>query len=170
MQRFTFPVSVMLERREIQRSGWSVPHWELLGVVSGQPGAASASGPQVVRDEDQRVQILWGGLTLELYKDESENYWHNLMAGQPLIFVVCRPPEDDESNEYEMRPALVSVNGDDASAHTEAEDLVLSAPMPAEIYRWVEAFVLEHFQPGPRKVRKRKNWTEDEGEQRQPRT
>ena len=163
MQRFRFPVSVLLERREISRSGWSVPHWELVGVVGGQPEAATA-GPRLVEQAGDRRRILWGGLSLELFADESESYWHNLTAADPLIFVVCRSLEDQAPpfDGAEMVPELVSVSGDDASAHTEADDLVLSAPMPAEIYRWVEQFVVEHFRPAPRKARKRKNWTEDD--------
>lgn len=165
LQRYLFPVSVLIERREVARAGWSVPHWDLVGVVGGQPEAARP-GPRLVQDDPDCRRILWGGLEVELFADESETYWHNLTAAEPLIFVICRELEDRTPafEGAEMRPELVSVSGDDASAHTEADDLVLSAPMPAEIYRWVEEFVVEHFRPAPRKVRKRKNWTEDQGD------
>jgi hypothetical protein len=40
----------------------------------------------------------------------------------------------------------------------EVEEDVFSVPMPAEIYRWVENFVLQHYVPERRKKRKREDW------------
>jgi hypothetical protein len=33
--------------------------------------------------------------------------------------------------------------------------------MPAELYRWAERFVLEHYFPEKHRKRKRDNWKED---------
>jgi hypothetical protein len=40
----------------------------------------------------------------------------------------------------------------------ETEELVESVDMPAELYRWAERFVLEHYVPKKRKKRKRDDW------------
>lgn len=161
-----FPVSVILAREEVQVGRWTAPRWRALGVVAGTPpgeegasvhaaGGAESGAPharQVVA-EDGQVAHLWRGFTLRLYPDSTESYWHNLLGRQPSLFVICRPNEDDE-----LEPCAVSANYDEAGAYMEADDTVLSVPMPPEIYRWIEEYVVRYFRPVERKVRKRKDW------------
>ena len=40
----------------------------------------------------------------------------------------------------------------------ETDEIVESVGMPAELYRWVERFVLQHYVPEKRRKRKRDNW------------
>ena len=46
----------------------------------------------------------------------------------------------------------------------EADEVVESVAMPAELYRWVEQYVLENYLPEKRKKRKRDNWKEAESD------
>lgn len=168
----TFPVSVILARDEVQVGRWRAPRWRALGVVAGASCDTDAGGSELSGDawtrrhpdlslrsrqvaaEDGQVARLWSGFTLRLYRDSTESYWHNLLGRQPKLFVICRP---DDSGELE--PCAISANYDEAGAYMEADDTVLSVPMPPEIYRWIEQYVVKYFRPVERKARKRKDWT-----------
>lgn len=86
---------------------------------------------------------------MRLHRDEAESYYWNLMAAQPQLFVICR------ERDAEPEPFLVTASHDEAGAYMESDEVVFSVPMPPEIYRAVEAFVIEHYVPTPRKKRKR---------------
>jgi len=151
-----FTVSVLMACRQVEHRGWSVPRWELLGIVPGREAEAGGGERQVVHQESGLIRVLWRGLRLELFRDAAESYWFNLTSSTPSLFLVCR--EDTEGGQA---PFLVTADHDEATAHLESEDGVFSTPIPPEIYQGIERFVVQHYQPGPRKKRKRKNWSEE---------
>jgi hypothetical protein len=53
----------------------------------------------------------------------------------------------------------VTANPDEASAHLEGDEQVFATPIPPEIYKELERFVVEYYVPRPRRKRKRKNWS-----------
>ena len=55
--RLSVPVAVILGRRIVSRSGWSVPSWRVVGVVSGDnlPGR-EARAVSVHSDDDEEQQ------------------------------------------------------------------------------------------------------------------
>ncbi len=152
-----FPVSVIMQRQQIQHGRWRVPRWELLGLVAGETIAAQENKKTLVRSDQSGEQYLWSGFTVQLYKDSAESYWYNLVGKHPSLFVICRPDDDGEP-----APFAVSANYDEAGAYMEADDTVFSAPMPPEVYQWLERYVLEHYVPQTPRKRKRKNWVEEE--------
>lgn len=153
------PVSVMMERKRIQRDRWSFPSWQALGVlVAGSEATVQQVSASSVYKDEHSEQFLWSGFVLELFKDGCESYWYNLMSDKPLLFVVCQQDED-ESDEQE--PCLVTASADEANAHVEADDTAYSVPMPPEIHQWVERFVVDNYQPEEKKKRKRKDWAKD---------
>jgi hypothetical protein len=146
----SFNVSVILEQ---QLSSWGgVSASEVVGVV------ASVAQEGVIHADEGRRQLLHSGFSLKLYQDEAESYYMNLMGERPAVFVVCRQEEDDEGG---LTPLLVTLSYDEASSYMEVDEPVFSVPMPPELYRWVEAFVLRNFVPREKKRRKRENWTEE---------
>ena len=150
-----FPISVILERREVRHGAIPMPQWDVVGVVAGDTISTPAEERCVVIHSDsERTETLWPGFDLVLYKDSADSYWYNLTAASPSLFVICQ--EDDE---YELAPVHVSANYDEAGAHMEADDMVFSAPMPPEVYQWVERYVLENYVPQQPRKRKRENWT-----------
>ncbi|UCE88419.1 MAG: DUF3305 domain-containing protein [Pseudomonadota bacterium] len=149
-------VSVVLQRQDVTSGRWSSVRWELLGVVVGEPLAAHDAGRRLIHADTAYRRYLWPGYTLTLHRDSAEDYWHNLMGVNPLVFAVCREDENREPH-----PFLVTVDGDEATSFSEADDLVLSAPMPAELYKRVENFVVHYYRPQQPKKRQRKNWTEE---------
>lgn len=148
------PLTLVVERSDIQVGRWTTPRWQVLGVVAGehlQPdlaaAVATASGSQC---------RLWSDLQLSLYKDGAESYWHNLQSKRPGLFVICRPDEDGE-----LQPFMVTADQNEAAAYMEADDTVLPADMPAEVYQWLEQFVIRHYKPQAPKKTHRPHRRED---------
>ncbi len=127
------------------------------GALSVRAGGAEKT---VISDVDASRHVLWTGFTLEFFRDGGESYWHTLVGEQQQLFVVC---QDDEDGQF--TPILVTADYDEAMAYQEADDTILSAPMPEKIYRVLERFVLENYAPSKRKKRKRKKWHDEESDE-----
>ncbi len=142
----TFDVSVILQIPPGGMGG------EVIGVV-----ASGVDEALTMHSDAAGERVLCPGFRLRLHRDEAESYYMNLTGERPAIFVICRQ-EDDEA----LEPFLVTLSYDEASSYMEVEDAVFSVPMPPELYRWLEAFVLQNYVPEPRKKRKLDNWKERE--------
>jgi hypothetical protein len=57
-----------------------------------------------------------------------------------------------------LRPFQVTLSYDEAASYMEVDEPVFSLPMPPEVYRWLEGYVLEHYVPERKKKRKRDDW------------
>lgn len=164
--RLELPVTVLLDRRTITRRFWSVPVWTLAGVLAGESVVhQSRRGHQVRRAEDGRESWSWSGYKVTLYKDACERYWHALIGDAPKVYVVCKEADASEPRE----PLVVTIDYDEATAFAETDELVLSAPIPGDLYRYMEAFVLEHYRPQKFEKRKRRNWTAESDTERRRR-
>ncbi len=150
-----FAVSVIVERQQIQQGRWSLPRWEVVGVVASEKAAAQERERTLIRSADDREQYLWTGFAVELYKDGAESYWTNLVGKTPSLYVVCRE-EDDQ-----MVPFLVTADCGEAGMHEETDDAVFSVPMPRDVHQWLERYVVENYVPQEKKKRKRKDWVEE---------
>lgn len=154
-----FPLAVLLRRRP-SSNRWLRYHWETVGVVvTSRRPAAAASGQPVCSHPDGAEDFLWGGFSLHLHRDEAESYYYNLLAPEPALYVIQRA--DDAGR---PQPFLVTASFDEANAYVEGDAQAQPVAMPPEIYRWIERFVLCHYQPQPRRKRKRENWKEVPGE------
>jgi len=154
----SFNVGVLLERRTVTLSS-GFPHqvWELVEVVLRHDGESAVREKTTVFESQDVDRHLWTGFELNFYRDGGESYWHTLVGEQQQIYVVCQDDEDDE-----IAPLLVTADYDEAMAYHEADDTVLSATMPEEIYQVLERFVLENYTPQQKKRRKRKQWHSQE--------
>lgn len=141
-----FPVTVLMEVRPVHGSRWITQSWAAVGVVVGERGS---TGWRQARESDESGvrELLFAGLHVRLHADECESYYHNLLSETPKLFVIAR--EDAVSGR--PQPFQVTASFDEAHAYLEAEESVYEVPVPPEIYRAVEAFVLEHYVPEPRK-------------------
>lgn len=156
----SFPVSVIMENREIQHGAWTFPQWRVVGVVAGRNigQGQNQNQCQIIHEGDGGgQQYLWSGYTVKLYKDSAESYWYNLVGAHPSLFVICR--EDEETG---LAPLTVSANYDDASACMETDGTVFATPIPPEIYQWLEHYVVENYVPRDPKKRTRRNWTNED--------
>lgn len=151
-----FPVGVVLESRP-SISQWVDQIWAAVAVmVVGEPWRFKQDAPQLIQQSGSVTRYLRAGLWLQLYPDECESYYHNLMSPEPSCFVIAH----SEGCDVMPDPFLVSMSYDEAHAYLEGEDEIYAVPIPAELYRWVEAFVLRNYAPEKRVKRKRKNWVE----------
>lgn len=138
---------------------WLDVQWDVLGVVAGQSG--SARGLRQVNELENAKHFLYSGLRLGLFEDECESYYHNLRSPQPGCFVVARRDENDLDAAPE--PFVVTLSFDEAHSYQEGDDLVYAVPIPAELYQWTEAYVINHYVAEKRIKRKRKDWKHGEG-------
>lgn len=144
-----FPVSVLMEYpREIDDDQ---DRGEVIGLVAGIAPEQSGQSA-LVRTGAHSEQYLWRGFRLLLYRDDAESYYMNLMGEQPRVFVLCR------GRAGRLRPFRVTLSYDEAASYLEVDEPVFSLPMPREIYRWLEGYVLEHYVPERKKKRKRDDW------------
>jgi hypothetical protein len=152
----SFAVAVIMKRKP-SASRWINYTWQVIVVVVGSREPTAAGHGLKIRSAADGDEFLWSGFTLTLYKDEAESYYHNLMAAQPSLYVITR---DNDQNE--PVPFRVSASFDEANAYIEAGDQAYPVALPAQLYGWIERFVLTHYVPELRKKRKRKNWKEGE--------
>ena len=149
-----FPVSIVMQHRIIENNVWLAEQWEAEAVIAGGSNADTIPEKTVSRIGSDEEKYIWINYQINLFADESESYYFNIISDSPSVFVVCR----DEEEDGELVPFKVSVNYDEASSFLELEEQVFKVPMPAEIYRWVEAFVVNNYVPVKRKKRKLENW------------
>jgi len=152
--RLSLPVAVILGRKTVARSGWTVPSWHVVGVVAGDSLPSADARAVLVHDADGEQHFLWGGLKVDLYRDAAGSYWGNLTGQQPSLFVLCTEREDGM-----LEPLSVTADANDASSAQEGDDRVFAAPIPPEVYLHLERFVIEHHVPQEQRKRKRTDWT-----------
>lgn len=144
-----WPVRVLMRRSEVDRGTWSYPRWELVGVLPDEE-APTARSWRIIHETEAALDLEWRGLAIPLFRDAAESYWYNLVGREPALFAICRPGDD-----IDMEPFSVTANYDEAGAHMEADDKVLSIPMPQAFGPRLEQFVMQHYQPqAPRKRRR----------------
>ena len=154
----SFPISVIMQSKPSSNQ-WVDEIWDAVGlVVLSNDKEANV---KTIQHEKGR-QLIYSGLKINLHLDECESYYHNLMSPQPGCFIVARE-EDEEGNDTDIPiPFLVSMSFDEAHAYLEGDDIVYAVPIPAELYQWAEAFVIQNYSAEKRKKRKRKDWRKGE--------
>jgi hypothetical protein len=133
-------VAVVIERRELANR-WQTQKWEAIGVVP-DPGGTS---PRLLIEDGAQAQWLHGGFELELHRDEAENYYLNLSAEQPCVFVIWR------MEEAMAVPKFVTVSYGEAARFMDAEEQVDTVPMPRDMCDWLGEFVNLHYKPAPKR-------------------
>lgn len=154
-----FPVSIVMQHRLIENNIWQAEQWEVEAVVAGgNETTGDIPERSVSRIGSIEEKYIWVNYQINLFADEAESYYFNIISDTPFVFVVCR----DEEGDGELIPFSVSVNYDEAASYMELDDHVFQVPMPAEIYRWVEAFVVNNYVPVKKKKRKLENWKDNQ--------
>ncbi len=150
-------VSVIMEKR-VADNAWIDYSYRALGVVVGESGEDRQI--KKIFTDGEVEHYLVTGLTLELYEDECESYYHNLMSPKPGCFIVA-----DETNDLDEMPLpyLVSMSFDEVHAYLEGDEQVYAVEIPAELYQWAEAFILTHYVATKKVKRKLKNWKQESG-------
>lgn len=148
-----FPVSILAGYKATPENRWQAGQWTVSAVIAGGLGQGAEVQSRRVHGDGEDCSMLWTGFSVELHKDDAESYYFNIISDRPRIFVICAT-DDAET----LRPLIVTLSLDEAASYLESDQTVESLDMPAELYRWVEPFVLEHYLPEKKKKRKRENW------------
>ena len=121
--------------------------WKVSGVVVGEQFAADARSGVMVRSGPGGNLYLWRGFSLRLRATQAEDYALNLGADSPEVFVIARFDPETGVEPLQVTVSLDEAQNLDSTELRAADEIVLSAPMPAEVGRWVEAFVVQHYEP-----------------------
>lgn len=156
-----FPVSVILERRPAV-SQWADFVWTAAGIAVGQ--RSDDTRPTLVGQHTHCAHFLVGGLTVALHADECESYYYNLMSDTPRAFIVAHAGSYDD----QPQPFRVTMSFDEAHAYLEGDDQIYAVDIPAELYRWTEAFVVANYFPEKKTKRKLRDWKAETSGEQQP--
>lgn len=151
----SIPVAAILARKEISRSGWSLANWEGVAVLAGERFAEGKARREPLQETEKGTQYLWDGLRLELFRDAAETYWFNLTGTRPSLFIICQEQEGGE-----LVPVSVTADHADSTSAVEADCKVFAVPIPADVLRQLEEFVMTYFEPEPPRKRRRQEWSE----------
>jgi hypothetical protein len=130
---------------------WGSDLWSLVGLIPGLNVA------QLSELEQQGRLHHWPDMTLTLHPLHCDAYYQNLMSGNPQVYVVSQSMEGEIPE-----PLLITMDYDEAASYMETGEQVFYTTLPLTLVTWVEAFVLEHYQPEKPKKRQRKNWHQDD--------
>jgi hypothetical protein len=131
------PVGVVVEKRKLNNP-WAEFSWRQVAVLPGAPDTA----PWTILDEQHEVRWFYAGSSeVELFPGSGGYYRHNLLSGEPSLWVVLRPTGLEPPFEVFM----VTADPNEGEAFTQAgNDLVEAVAMPDAIREAIEAFVAEH--------------------------
>jgi Protein of unknown function (DUF3305) len=146
MEKISLPLAVIMERR-LTSNRWVPIKWEAIAVLPDE-GEEPVAGRVVFADE-QATHYIYSGFSLELHRDEAENYFLNIGGTDPKVFVMWRL-EDDIAKPYE-----VSVSFGEAARWMDSGEIVDGVAMPPDIARWLSDYVVENYVPEVKKPRKR---------------
>lgn len=121
--------------------------WQVTGVVVGAQFASTVREGSRVRSGPDGELFLWRGFSLRLRPGQAEDYALNLGGDRPEVFVIARFDPERGVEPLEVTVSLDQAQGLDCTELRSAEEIVLSAPMPPEVGRWLEDFVAVHYQP-----------------------
>ena len=154
-------VAVLMEKKPSSHP-WADFSYDAIGVVVR--GEAEDRRVTRVYQDDGIEHYLVSGMSLRLFEDECECYYHNLMSPEPGCFIVAGEPDEEEiiGNDGMPLPYLVSLSFDEVHAYLEGDEQIYSVPIPPELYRWAEAYVLTHYVAVKKTKRKLRNWRETE--------
>ena len=144
MKMGSMPVAFIMQRRAVMHKWGAMDSWSAVGVVPDRGGLAAL---QMLSESEERDYYLVSGIELELYTDENEGYYENIMAPDSKVFVLWRMADG------RAMPARASVSYVEGTRMFDSGEDADGVTMPAEIYQWVASYLRDNFTPRPRKGR-----------------
>jgi hypothetical protein len=153
--RTKFDLSVVMEKIATGNR-WQSEKWQLAGVLPPMEGDT----PLVLIRREGLTQVRHPGFAVELYPDEAEGYFLNVVAPDPRVFVAWRL---DEAG-LEARPHLVTLSYNEAARWMDAQETVESVAIPPDMLAILREWVQAHYKPPEKKQRVRpKSFESKEG-------
>jgi hypothetical protein len=144
MKMGSMRVAFIMQRRAVMHKWGAMDSWSAVGVVPDRGGLAAL---QMLSESAERDYYLVSGIELELYTDENEGYYENIMAPDSKVFVLWRMVDG------RAMPARASVSYVEGTRMFDSGEDADGVTMPAEIYQWVASYLRDNFTPRPRKGR-----------------
>ncbi|MFM9901940.1 MAG: DUF3305 domain-containing protein [Polaromonas sp.] len=145
LQRPAMEVAVIMRRERIDNR-WQPWRWVLADVVPQQPGFGNT--PRLLLRTDDEERWLHPGFRVELLVTDAEGYYLNVTTEQPCFWVVWRMEEEPAlADEVMAVPTIVTLSYHDAGRWLDAQENVDQVPAPAQVVRWLQAFVDDHHVP-----------------------
>ena len=144
MKMGSMPVAFIMQRRAVMHKWGAMDSWSAVGVVPDRGGLAAL---QMLSESPERDYYLVSGIELELYTDENEGYYENIMAPDSKVFVLWRMVDG------RAMPARASVSYVEGTRMFDSGEDADGVTMPAEIYQWVASYLRDNFTPRSRKGR-----------------
>jgi len=145
VEKPSWKVAVVMQRRPTRNNGYQQEHWEALRVLAHDE---IGDAPRRILAADGVEEWLYPNLLLVLRRDEAEGYYLNVSTGDPRVFVKWRMHDELAV------PEEVSASYNDASTWMDASENVDPVPMVGPLSAWVGEFVQQNYRPEPRKRRK----------------
>lgn len=143
------PLAVITAREPVAGNAWITERWRVVGVVGGKPSDGNIVR-SVLRQGPEGDQYLWTGFVLRLRPSESDAYYYNLLGQNPSLYIYC-----DQEDSGELCPRSVTAEYIDALAHSETGNSTQAVPIPPEIYRLIEQYVVENHVPEEPKMKRK---------------
>jgi len=136
MLEYRLPVAVVMQRR-VLANRWQEHSWRAMEIVPDTETEAT----RPVGESAEVSHRRYPGFVIELFRDEAENYYLNLSAVEPCVFVMWR------TEGGLAVPKTVTVSYGEAARMMDADEHVDNVPMPDVMRPWVEGFVHKFYRP-----------------------
>lgn len=144
------PLSVVTSRETVTDNPWINERWKVEGVICAPEQESGAVVRSILQSGPLGERYLWTGFELRLRRSEADAYYYNIIGQNPSLYIYCEPDDSGEP-----RPRFITAEYIEAMAHAEMGNTTFAVPMPPEVYRIVEQYVLENYEPEePRSKRK----------------
>jgi hypothetical protein len=140
MENASFPVSVVMQRREL-RNRWQSEAWEPVAVLP----EAGEGAPRLRHEEPGLRQWVYPRMQVHLRVADADGYFLNVSTSEPSVFVLWRM-----ENGLAV-PVHLTASYSEASSWMDGGEQVDRVPMPRALYDWVSEFVQRHYRPQPKK-------------------
>jgi len=137
------PVSIMTGHLDNERG---VRRWQVMGVVVGERFASAEPRCLRMRSGPEGDLYMWMGFSLKLIVHKANDYALTITADQPKLYVIAQDDVHDGLRPLKVTVSLDEAQNLDATDLRDSSERVASVAMPPEVFRWVEAFVMEHFE------------------------
>lgn len=144
-------VAVIMQRRQLNNR-WQPWQWRPLEVIVA-PEGMPADAPRALLSSDEDSRWLFGGLEVELFRNEAEGYYLNVDSATPSWFVMWRMV--GEADQAVAVPQKVMLSYNEAARLMDGGEQVDILPAPTEVVQWLAAFVTEHYRPEPKRKRRK---------------
>ena len=153
MRATRISIAVEFERVPVA-SRWVDSRWQPSRVVpvDGDPDTADESAVERLEPEGALERWRFPGQTTEMHAVESEGYYLNLSAPDPMAFVMWRHRDDGEPP---VHPVVVTLSYNEAARMMDGGEQVDPVPLDPRLRAMLEPFVAANYKPEPKRRHKR---------------